>query len=950
MEDVNVQIRMGLINLLQAGKHHELLEYVDSLEKKHGTLKFGDQMPTLYGIRGVAYHNAMRMEEAEAALVEAVRHYPHDDVSWYNLGEIRLQMLNLTASIDAFREALSRGNSDAYNGLLRAQGWTNDWRGFEEVAAKVEAAAVACVTNVSLHTRCKGSIGIEYTNLPGHIHRLLTSQAPYAQTNAYQVPATARASLQGRDSPLQGPGRRGRRLKVGIVSSDFGIHPVATLIRGVVQMLTERHKGSIELFAFALYPELSYWGGNVTNTVEHFVSLNALNTPDAANRIGSHNIDILIDLNGHTQHSGLTIMAHRPAPVQMSFLGWPQTTGSAFIDYFVADPVAVPPEHANQFTESLALLPACYIANDYAQMQGDIPEYFSNGDLRAPRSAIEAPGYDVQSAQILLATLSNSMKVDSAIFDVWMNIMRRFSGAHFIFVQHKGSEPAAANHDRLAVMHGISGRRIVPLAQAGWIEHLYVKSSIDLVLDTVSKNGHTTGLDGIWAGIPSLSFSNGVSSSARAGESIASALGTENGLAHSLKEYEDMAVRLLRDHRVKAKTWPSHTAPDKAAAVREIFDASCPLLTSRRLQGMREDVRQKRLTSPLFDTPEWTARFVYQLQAVWEASHYEYPSQEGKVHRTLEHPKRKNFQVFATKVAAPAPDGAHRKTTITTGQVYTGNTGPFGAKQYYIRRGLTPPLETLTTNQDGAKRPSGGLEEEAREETSDTSGEFPPIPAKVFASEFIFLNVGGQQTKAGWWNVNSQPSKQVHFPGGLYFDAHTHVVRPMHDLRGIPDGNVSAIYSSHTLEHASFGDGMLTRVLKEWFRVLKAGGLLLIAVPDLPTLARLYLSPKLNMQERFSVMKMMYGAQSDLYDYHKVGFDEGTLRYFVEDAGFCNFKRVGNFNIHNDTSMLEYKGKVISLQVSAHKCYTEEERRLVREAGAADFMVEHAADPYEPQD
>ena len=959
-EGASLTIRRGLIQLLQAGKHVELLEFLDDLERKHGTLRFGEEMPTLYGIRGVAYHNAMRLDEAERALVEAVRHYPDDGTSWYNLGEIRLQMLNLKSAILAFREALTRGNQDAYNGLVRAQGWTNDWRDFEVITSKVEALARSCCNyhqqqeqqhNTTPPQVCRGSVGLEYTSLPGHMHRLLTATSPYAQANAYHVAGVYKpAPCRSIESCAKG------RLRVGIVSSDFGIHPVATLIRGVVQFLTERHKSRVELFAFALYPEQSYWGLNVTNTVEHFVSLHSLNTPDAADVIASHNIDVLIDLNGHTQHSGLSILAHRPAPVQMSFLGWPQTTGYSFIDFYLGDSVAMPPEQANQFSESLSLLPACYIANDYAQMQGDVAEFFSNGDLRAPRSALHVEGFDVQSAQILLATLSNSMKIDRTVFDVWMNILRRFSGAHFIFVQHKGSESSTTNHGEVATMHGIRSRRLVPMPQAAWIEHLYAKTSIDLVLDTVSKNGHTTGLDGIWAGIPSLSFSSGGSSSARAGESIAMALGMESGLAHSMKEYEDMAFRLLRDHRAKANRMrPPLTAREvgggtsstaKAAALEEIFQASAPLLASKRLQGLRDEVRRRRLTSGLFDTERWTAKFVRQLQATWEAAHLAYPEHEdeqtGKVH-TLEHPKKKTFQVFSSP---PTPFSTFHGAVvgkISTGQVYSGHTGPFSIVQYYRRRGLPVPPEVVA--ETAAEEAAGGGEA-AAEKTEAV--DYPPIPPRVFANEFVFLNIGGQQAKAGWWNVNSQPAEKVRYPGGDMFVSQVDVVRPMHDLRGFADASVSAIYSSHTLEHASFGDGMLSRVLVEWFRVLKAGGLLLISVPDLPTLARLYLDPALTPHERFLVVKMMYGAQSDQFDYHKVGFDEHTLRFFVEEAGFCNFKRVGAFNIHNDTSLLEYKGKTISLNVAAHKCYTAEEQRLVREAGATDFMVEHGADPYVP--
>ena len=111
------------------------------------------------------------------------------------------------------------------------------------------------------------------------------------------------------------------------------------------------------------------------------------------------------------------------------------------------------------------------------------------------------------------------------------------------------------------------------------------------------------------------------------------------------------------------------------------------------------------------------------------------------------------------------------------------------------------------------------------------------------------------------------------------------VIRLMDQLEGIPDNSVSAVYASHTLEHASFGNGQLEDTLKEWKRVLRPGGLLLISVPDLRTIFQLYLREELSLQERWRLTMMIYGAQSDKYDYHKVGFDESLLTHFLHQNG-----------------------------------------------------------------
>ena len=272
------------------------------------------------------------------------------------------------------------------------------------------------------------------------------------------VAAAAAASSSVNNTHSDTHSHTHKRLKVGIVSSDFGVHPVATLVRGFIDKINTT---KIELFAFSLRKEMSWWGRNISNSVENFILLPQINTRDAAATVAAYGIEILIDLNGHTQYSGLRMMAHQPAPLQVSFLGLPTSTGTSFIDYYLGDSVALPPEHASHFTESLSLLPNCYISNDYAQLQGDMVDFIAPATgsqaLRAPRSALKTD-FDASSqngTEFLFATFSNTQKLEPSVYSLWANILRGIPNSKILNIQHTGFEEGVDNLRTNALYHGV---------------------------------------------------------------------------------------------------------------------------------------------------------------------------------------------------------------------------------------------------------------------------------------------------------------------------------------------------------------------------------------------------------------------------------------------------------------------------------------------------------------
>ena len=178
--------------------------------------------------------------------------------------------------------------------------------------------------------------------------------------------------------------------------------------------------------------------------------------------------------------------------------------------------------------------------------------------------------------------------------------------------------------------------------------------------------------------------------------------------------------------------------------------------------------------------------------------------------------------------------------------------------------------------------------------------------ARAVVTGPIKLHIGGQIRHPDWKILDVRPAPCVDYLGHCT------------DLSEFDDESVLEIYASHVIEHLGY-KSKLAMALGEFNRVLVPGGIVRISVPDLPTLCALYLDPALNAENRYHVMRMMFGGQINEADFHYVGLNEELLTSYLQNAGLADITRVGNFGLFDDSSNLVYKGKPISLNVSARK-------------------------------
>jgi predicted O-linked N-acetylglucosamine transferase (SPINDLY family) len=358
----------------------------------------------------------------------------------------------------------------------------------------------------------------------------------------------------------------GGRIRIAYLSADFHTHATASLIAG----LFEHHDRSrFEVSAISFGPDdRSAMRARLQAGFEHFHDVRGLGDRDVARLLADKAIDIAIDLKGHTQGARQGILAFRAAPVQVSYLGFPGTSGADFMDYLIADAVVLPPAQQGYFTEKIAYLPHSYQANDFARKIAATPGRQATG---------------LPDASFVFCSFNNSWKITAAIFAIWMRLLAAVPGSLLWLIAD--NDGACANLRRAAAEQGVDPHRLVFAPRLPEPEHLARQRLADLFLDTLPYNAHTTASDALWVGLPVLTCRS-ASFPGRVGTSLLQAIGLPELVTESLAEYEAAALRLATD----------------------------PAL----LQALREKLSRNRLSFPLFDTDRFRRDIEAAYTRMWE--------------------------------------------------------------------------------------------------------------------------------------------------------------------------------------------------------------------------------------------------------------------------------------------------------------------------------------------
>jgi protein O-GlcNAc transferase len=580
-DPVLLDAHLNAVNLLRKlGRFEEALAVCNAIAARH------PQAAAPLFNAGNLLRDLLRPREAIDAYRRAIALQPALAEAHCNLGTLLLQQGAFAEAIAAFKEALALAPdlADAHCNLGAA---------YESLGQPAESAAayrraLACdparlgVRLQIYHQRRNACdwIGLDI-EAPVIAAALPTCRQPIVPFHLLNMVAAPTLHLNCARLWASGIGVKERfthrqpeadaktksRLKIGYLSADFSNHATAHL---AIDLFETHDRDKFEIIAYSYgHDDGSAMRQRLVRAFDTFIDLRSFDDRQAARKIFDDGVDILVELKGYTQFARSGIAAHRPAPVQVNFLGYPGTMGADFIDYIIADPIVLPMDEQVHYAEKIVHLPDCYQPNDRARQIAD---------LAPTRRACGLP-----DEGFVFCCFNHSYKITPDMFDIWMRLLRKVDGS--VLWLFDSYPDVRANLAREARDRGVDPSRLIFAPRVPTREHWARLTCADLFLDTLPYSAHTTASEALWVGLPVLTL-RGNTFAGRVAASLLAAVGLPELITDARDEYESKALYLATD-------------PSALAALKQ------KLISNRQ-------------TAPLFDTPRFTRHIEAAYRRMWE--------------------------------------------------------------------------------------------------------------------------------------------------------------------------------------------------------------------------------------------------------------------------------------------------------------------------------------------
>jgi predicted O-linked N-acetylglucosamine transferase (SPINDLY family) len=496
--------------------------------------------------RGNIFYKLKRYDEASSAYDRALALDANLAQAWLGRGNIFIELNRNEEAAAALDRALEKNPGLAEAWLGRGTVLTEFRRYDEAFAAYDRAMVLQPDLDYAPGARLYSKLHIcDWTNLEAETAQLLTTAREQNRANPpfsiLAMPSSPADQLQcarrcTEDLPAFRPISRGEiyvhdRIRIAYLSADFNEHPTGYLLAG----LFARHdKSRFEVTGISFGPDQnSPMRQKLAGFFERFVDVSQRSDDDIADLIRRLELDIAVDLMGFTRRNRLSVLARRPAPIQVNYFGYIGTMGAPFIDYVIADRIALPFDQQPFYTEKIVHLPDCFLATDDQQQ------------VAACTPSRQEAGLPTEG--FVFCSFNNSYKLGRPVFELWMGLLHAVPGS--VLWLTEANARMVVNLRREAQRSGIDGERLVFAPRVPLEQHLARQRLAGLFLDTIPYNAGATALAALWAGVPVLTVA-GETFVGKMAASMLHAVGLPELVAKDLTDYEALAIKLANEPKM----------------------------------------------------------------------------------------------------------------------------------------------------------------------------------------------------------------------------------------------------------------------------------------------------------------------------------------------------------------------------------------------------------------
>jgi protein O-GlcNAc transferase len=549
-----------------------MLEALDAATRAAG---LAPDQESYAGLKAQLENGIGAPDKARVTLEKALARLPMSAVLRFELASVlEFRLRDLPAAALAYEQALQidPNHGAALSQLTFLRGGLADWRDRDQLVQRYRDGVQAALPALS----------------PFALLSLPSTRAEQRKCAGTWTAALASAEPMSRRRVIS-PGR----LRIGYLSADFHSHATAFLAAG----LFEKHdRARFEIVGYSTGPDdRSPMRARIERAFDRFVDLRDRDPFAIADIIRRDTVDILVDLKGHTQGATPIVLARRPAPIQVHYLGYPGTLGTMLVDYLIGDAIVTPVEHLADYAETIAILPDAYQINDRDRPVGHPP----------PRHALGLP-----DAGTVFCSFNQTYKINPQVFDAWMSILNGVPQSVLWLLARTDNDPAIANLRREAQLRGVDPKRLVFAHHRPNAEYLALYRQADLFLDTWPYNAHTTASDALWGGCPVLT-TLGSTFAGRVAASLLHAVGLPELVTATPDEYIARAIALAQDREELMRLRTHLAGPGRASSLfntertTRALEAAYVAMVDQFRQGVRKPFRVQAIpTEP--PTPETT--------------------------------------------------------------------------------------------------------------------------------------------------------------------------------------------------------------------------------------------------------------------------------------------------------------------------------------------------------